>query len=193
MEMSRWNPFKFQRNQPMRSSRSQEESSDMTGMNMMPMDMMSAMMRNPFQAMQQMMREPMFGMPEAMGAGGMMDRWFGDFSPRTFVPRIDIVDAGKTLKVTAELPGMTADDIDLQVQQGSLVLTGEKRIETSSEEDGCYHTERSFGSFRRVIPLPEDLNVDKVDARFDNGVLSIDIPKRENGRAKSTRINVKTR
>lgn len=168
-------------------------------MEMMPREMMSReMMRNPMAMMRQMMSDPFFDPmssamgPMAMSRQMMPEQWFGDFSQPFFEPKVDVVDMGKSVRVTAELPGLSRDDVDVEVQEGSLILSGHKAHEESKEEEGYYRAERSYGSFRRVIPMPEDLNFDKCDARFSDGVLNITVPKRSNGKAKTSRIDVKS-
>ncbi|MFP3802689.1 Hsp20/alpha crystallin family protein, partial [Paraburkholderia sp. SIMBA_027] len=87
------------------------------------------------------------------GVSGL-DRWFGDFSSSRFQPRIDVVDDGDALRITAELPGMDRENLQTSIEDGVLVLRGEKKQDTRSEENGCYRLERSYGAFTRMIPLP---------------------------------------
>lgn len=118
-------------------------------------------------------------------------QFFGDYSPSQFVPRMDISEADNMLKVSAELPGMTADDIEINCERDRLQIRGEKRQEETEQEEGYYRTERSFGRFERTIPLPEDVDVDKAEANFKNGVLTVQIPKtgdKETGR----KLDIKT-
>lgn len=190
MEMSRWYPFRFRRQR--NGQREEHEPRSGSSMEMMPREMM----RNPMMMMRQMMADPfMDPMSRAMGpmARSMMpEQWFGDFSQPFFEPKVDVVDLGKSVRVTAELPGMSRDDVEVEVQEGSLILSGHKEHQETKDEEGYYRAERSYGSFRRVIPMPEDLNFDKCDARFSDGVLNITVPKRNNGKAKTSRIDVKS-
>jgi len=94
-----------------------------------------------------------------------------------FNPRMDLTETDTIMRVTAELPGMTADDIDVTLSAGTLTIKGEKTRETRSEEEGDYHTERYFGSFRRTIALPAEVDAKGVAATFENGVLSITMAK----------------
>ncbi len=109
--------------------------------------------------------------------------WYGDFSPASFAPTIDIADEKKHLRVTAELPGMEEKDIHLTVHDDSLSICGEKKVEETSEEDGYYRTERSYGSFERTIPLPVEVDTERAEATFKKGVLSIRLPKTATARA----------
>jgi HSP20 family molecular chaperone IbpA len=68
---------------------------------------------------------------------------------------IDVVDEGKVLRVTAELPGMARADLNVSVEDGAIVLRGEKKQDVRSEENGCYRLERAHGTFVRMIPMPE--------------------------------------
>ena len=103
--------------------------------------------------------------------------WFGDFSLPVFVPKADVVDAGDAIAISLEVPSMNKEDLQLTVEDGALVIKGEKRHASESHEDGCYRTERSYGFFQRAIPLPEDVKLDAVEASMDKGVLSVRIPK----------------
>ncbi len=105
------------------------------------------------------------------------DSWFGDFSPSLFKPTLDVADKQGQLEVTIELPGMSAEDVDIDVRDGALVIRGEKRSEETKEEDGYYRTERSFGSFERAIPLPTEVDAEATEATFEKGVLKVRLPK----------------
>lgn len=110
-------------------------------------------------------------------------QFFGDFAPRQFIPRMDISESGNMLKVSAELPGMSADDVEINVRDNRMHIRGEKREEHTEEDEGYYRTERSFGTFERTIPLPEDVDADKADATFKNGILTVKVPMIEGQRA----------
>lgn len=109
--------------------------------------------------------------------GDRVDSWFGDFSPMLFSPTLDVADKRKHLEVTVELPGMDADDVEVDVRDGALVIRGEKALEESGEEEGFYRTERSFGAFERTIPLPAEVDVERTEATFKKGVLKVKLPK----------------
>jgi HSP20 family protein len=128
------------------------------------------LLADPLRMMQAMFTEP-------IGSLDSVDRWFGDFSPSMFQPVIDVVDDDDVLRITAELPGMERQDVKITIEDGALVLRGEKKLESVKDEKGCYRTERAFGRFERVVPLPDDLDLDNADATFDKGVLTITIPK----------------
>jgi len=120
-----------------------------------------------------------------------MDRWFGDFSPRRYAPSVEVSDDDKAIKVTAELPGMSKQDVKLQIDDGMLVISGEKKNEEEKKDDGVFRTERYYGYFQRAIPLPEDVDKENVDAEFKQGVLTVRVPKLESTKARSRHIEVK--
>lgn len=105
------------------------------------------------------------------------DSWFGDFSPSVFTPTLDVADKRKHIEVSVELPGMEAEDVDVDVRDGALVIRGEKRTEESTEEEGFFRTERSFGAFERVVPLPTEVDAEHTEATFKKGVLKVRLPK----------------
>ena len=108
-----------------------------------------------------------------------------------FSPRIDVSETDDAIHVSAELPGMDQDDIEVSVTKEMLTLTGEKRTEREHKEKEARTMERSYGSFRRTIPLPEEVETDKVEATFEKGVLKIELPKSPEARRRTKRIPVK--
>ncbi|MCB0191477.1 MAG: Hsp20/alpha crystallin family protein [Anaerolineae bacterium] len=109
----------------------------------------------------------------------------GDFNPT-----IDVSETDTEFKVSAELPGLSENDIDVSVDHNILTISGEKKAETEDKRENYYRVERSYGSFRRSIELPGEMDPDQIEATFKNGVLSITMPKPEQDQAK--RITVKT-
>ena len=106
-----------------------------------------------------------------------------------FIPTVDVDETDKHIVVTAEIPGMEEKDISLTVNDHALVLQGEKREE---KKDAEHHLlERSYGHFRRVIPMPDGVDVDKVAARFKNGILTVEIPKNAKAIEKTRKVEVK--
>jgi HSP20 family protein len=93
-------------------------------------------------------------------------------------PSLDVKENEKELIVKAELPGIDEKDIDLTIHDGVLTLRGEKKGERSDDHENYHIMERSYGSFQRAIRLPETIDEDKVEARFDKGVLTVTLPKR---------------
>jgi len=108
----------------------------------------------------------------------------------TFSPQVDVVEDDKEIRVSAELPGMDADDVDISIAQGLLTISGEKREEKEDRGKNYYRMERSYGSFRRAIPLPVEVDENKAEAIFKKGVLTITLPKTAESQAKK-RISIK--
>ncbi|AHD03720.1 Hsp20/alpha crystallin family protein [Leisingera methylohalidivorans] len=115
-----------------------------------------------------------------------------EFSWKT--PALDVADKEDEVKLCAELPGLSEDDIDLRVSDGMLTLRGEKKEDREEgEKDGDYYlSERRFGSFKRSIRIPEDIDRDKISATFKNGVLTVHLPKKPEARKSSKKVEVKT-
>jgi HSP20 family molecular chaperone IbpA len=172
MAIGSWMPFRRgEQNMPARRGNGSERGGGMTRMQ----DEMNRMM------------EQFFGNSLM---GGMPSQFFGDFSSQQFVPRMDISESGNMLKVSAELPGMSADDVEISVRNNRMHIRGEKRHEETQEDEGYYRAERSFGAFERTIPLPEDVDADKADASFKNGVLTVQVPMIE-GKMAGKKVEIK--
>lgn len=106
-------------------------------------------------------------------------------------PRVDLKETDGALEVQAELPGVAEPDIEVQLADGVLTIKGEKKQEREEKEKGWYLMERSFGSFLRQIPLPVEVDEDRVEAKFDKGVLHVTLPKSAKAEAKTKKIAVK--
>jgi HSP20 family protein len=104
-------------------------------------------------------------------------------------PSVEISDNDKEIKVTAEVPGMEEKDIEVLLDDGVLTLRGEKRSET--EDKDRQFSERYYGRFERRIPLGYDIEEDRIDARFRNGVLSVTLPKTAKAQSQAKRIAIK--
>jgi HSP20 family protein len=94
-----------------------------------------------------------------------------------WIPRVDVYEQDGAIMVEAELPGVKKEDIEVAIEDGELVIRGERKSERRTEEQGYYRMERSYGRFYRRLPLPDDVNPDQIEARFDNGVLNLRIPR----------------
>lgn len=108
-----------------------------------------------------------------------------------FSPRVDVSETEKEIKVIAELPGMDEKDIQLGLEKDSLVISGEKKAESEEKGKNYHHVERSFGSFTRVIPMPAEIEADKVEAEFKKGVLTVTLPKPASTVKQTHKINIK--
>jgi len=106
-------------------------------------------------------------------------------------PRVNLSENEKELVVSAELPGMYEKNIDVSVSNDVLSIRGEKTEEKEEKEQDYHRVERRFGTFQRDIPLPAEVESDKVDATFKNGVLTIHLPKSPQAQTDVRKIQVK--
>lgn len=109
-------------------------------------------------------------------------------------PAIDFVDKGKTVELKAELPGMDENDIEVHLTDRLLTISGEKKEEhTEGEKDSDYYlSERRYGSFKRSISIPEEVDTNKVAASFKKGILTVTLPKDPKALKKAKKIEVKS-
>jgi HSP20 family protein len=121
---------------------------------------------------------------EYFGRGG----WHEDGNDRLLAPALDITEDEHAFAVTAELPGLRKEDVQIQFEDGVLAISGEKRHESETKDKSWHRMERRYGSFYRAITLPRGVEVDKVDATFENGVLRVTIPKAEAAKPKAIKI-----
>lgn len=112
----------------------------------------------------------------------LMPRFESEFDPfaaelgkSMWAPQIEVTENNGQLTVRADLPGLKKEDVDVELTDDSLVISGERKQESKEEREGYYHSERSYGSFYRSIPLPEGADRDKATASFQNGVLEVTI------------------
>lgn len=128
----------------------------------------------------------------------IFDQAFNDFvSPltsseevgeRAWIPAVDVLESEGTLTVTAELPGMRKEDVDITLEDGVLKISGERRFEKDDERENYRRIERAYGRFSRAFTLPRHVDRSRVEARFDNGLLRIVLPKSEDARARKIDI-----
>lgn len=109
-----------------------------------------------------------------------------------FAPRIDMRETDKALEITAELPGVDEKDIDVTVTNDVMTIKGEKKSETEKKDTDFHMVERSYGMFQRSLALPYEVDADKVEAKFENGVLKVSMPKPPEIEAKTRKIAVKS-
>ncbi len=126
-----------------------------------------------------------------------MDRLFGDFSlgggfapgrelsrladleTSTWLPQVEVFERNGKLTIRADLPGLSKDDIDVDITNDGVVIRGERTQQKEENEEGYYRSERSYGSFYRQIPLPSGVNPEEANATFRDGVLEITMPAAE--------------
>jgi HSP20 family protein len=98
---------------------------------------------------------------------------------RRWMPAMDLVESGEHYVLRADLPGMSEEDVSIEFEDGTLTLSGERKVEHEDEKEGFHRVERSFGAFSRSLTLPQGIDPEAVTASFDRGVLEIRIPKPE--------------
>ncbi len=111
---------------------------------------------------------------------------------RGWVPTIDMYEKEDRFVIKAELPGMKKEEIDISVTEHSLTIKGERKAERETREGNYYLSERTYGRFFRTISLPPNVDAEKVEATYNNGVLEIGIPKIPESQAKKVEIGEKT-
>lgn len=114
-----------------------------------------------------------FGMPSVFGRG---DSFRGD--ALMLRPKVDIHEQDDAYRISVEVPGVSEQDLKLTLEGDNLIISGEKSREDTEEKKGRVHrVERSYGSFQRVLTLPQDVNPEDIDADFKNGVLTVTLPR----------------
>jgi HSP20 family protein len=129
-----------------------------------------------------------------------MDRWFGGFGMGTqgegaggaqrWAPRVDMWQENDQIVVRADVPGVEPEDLEVYCTDDSLILRGECRTSDEGEEHGYHRRERRYGRFERVLPLPAEVDRQKVQASFRNGVLEVRMPAPENSQQRMQRIPI---
>jgi len=114
----------------------------------------------------------------------------GEVSTRTWAPPVDIYENGDNLVLKAELPGFNPDDVEIRVEDNTLYLKGERKFEKDVKEQSYHRVERSYGTFTRTFSLPNSIDADKVAANYKDGVLTLTMPKKEEAKPKTIKINV---
>jgi HSP20 family protein len=122
-----------------------------------------------------------FDTPTQGGNGGTMRRW---------MPAMDLVETAEHFVLRADLPGMSEEDVNIEVEDRVLTVSGERKAEHTEEKDGYHRVERAFGAFSRSLTLPEGIDAEAVTASFDKGVLEVRIPKPEERKPRKISIGV---
>ncbi len=115
----------------------------------------------------------------------------GDVAERqSWTPSIDVIETDDAIKLKAELAGMDPSDISIEVQDNVLTVSGERRFEEEVKEDKYYRIERRYGSFSRSLALPQTVDESRIEARYDNGVLEVSVPKADVAKPKKITVSV---
>ncbi len=113
-----------------------------------------------------------------------------DLGSRTWAPPVDIFETDHDVVIKAELPSVDPKDVQVRVEDGTLYLKGERKLQNEVKEENYHRVERAYGSFTRSFALPSSVSADKAKAEYKDGVLTLTMPKREEAKPKTIQINV---
>lgn len=121
------------------------------------------------------------------------DSWKGtanveSFSSRTWLPAVDVKETDEALTLSAELPGIKKEDVEVSIENHVLTLSGERKFEKDVQKENFHRIERAYGSFSRSFTLPTNVKTDKVEARFEDGLLIITLGKAEEAKPRKVEI-----
>ena len=126
-----------------------------------------------------------------------MNRLFDNLAPAReegmrmgFVPPAEMEETDNAIHLKLEVPGIEAKDLDVQVTRDAVMISGERKSETKTEEKGATRTEFRYGKFNRVIPLPAQVQNTNVEAEYKDGILNLTIPKAEEEKNKVFKVNL---
>jgi HSP20 family protein len=122
------------------------------------------------------------GQPRGLQQSGLRNLW---------APQVEVFERANDLVIRADLPGLTREDVDVEVDEDALIIRGERHSDVDDERDGFYRSERSYGSFYRAIPLPDNVDASACNATFRDGVLEVTLPKPPQQQSRARRIDVK--
>ena len=111
-------------------------------------------------------------------------------SVRRWIPPMDLVETPEEFVLRADLPGLSEDDVNIELEDNVLTISGERKAEHEERKEGYYRVERAHGSFQRSLTLPEGVDADAVRASFDKGVLEVRVPKPEARKPRKVAISV---
>ncbi len=146
---------------------------------------MSLVRYNPWQEMSHLQRQLNRLFDDAL----IPETW-SDFSNLSKIPAAELTENDNSLNLKLEVPGMTAQDLDIQVSADRVSISGERKSETKSEENGSTRSEFRYGKFSRVIPLPSKVQNTNVTAEFQDGILNLTLPKAEEEKNKVVKVNL---
>ena len=111
-------------------------------------------------------------------------------SKTNWSPPVDVKETDDSFTLTADIPGLTKKEVNVNVSDGIVSISGERKFENEKENDNYHYRERQYGSFLRTFNLPETVNEEKITANFKNGILSIELPKQEVALPKERQIKI---
>jgi len=139
---------------------------------------------NPFTELESMQRHINRLFEERKGKEGYRDEL------SAFAPLVDIYETKDTINMDVELPGLAKEDVTLRIEDDTLIIAGERKDETQSQGKNYHRVERVYGRFSRSFSLPTNIDKDKVNASFKNGILKVSLPKKEEAKPKQIKIKV---
>ncbi len=111
-----------------------------------------------------------------------------DMISSTWAPSVDIYETENAIIMNAEVPGIDEEDIEIKIEDNTLTINGERKLEKETSEENYHRIERSYGSFYRSFTIPRQIDQDKINAEHDNGVLRITMPKKPESKPKTVRV-----
>ncbi len=130
-------------------------------------------------------------LPVSTAFEDMMNRLFAEpAGTRPWTPAVDIAETDNELVLKADVPGVKLEDINIEVENGTLSLSGNRSYSTEENKGGYHRQERFYGSFHRAFVLPETVDLEKVAAGYENGVLTITMPKKEIAKPRTIKVGV---
>ena len=152
--------------------------------------------------MRNMIRWQPINRPATWNTG--LDRLFSEFMGRSlqqmeeetaacaWTPSVNILEKENSIVITADLPGLKAEDVEVTVDKGVLTLKGERTLEEATEGETYHRVERSYGCFERSFSIPESVDSKKIEARFVNGEMIVTLPKRAESKPRSVKVEIAT-
>lgn len=119
-----------------------------------------------------------------------VNRLLSQPAARPWAPAVDIFETENELVLKADLPGIELKDVDIQIENGTLSLRGERKFQNESKDGGFHRVERGYGSFARYFALPETVDPEKVKAEYKNGVLTVTLPKKEIAKPRQIKVDI---
>jgi HSP20 family protein len=139
----------------------------------------------PFQEIDTLQREMNRLFDDVLTPSGRLNN-----SGSTFMPAAELKETEEAVHLKLEVPGLEAKDLNVEVTADSVSISGERQTETKTEEKGMFRSEFRYGKFQRVIPLPAQIDNQKVQAEYKDGILSLTLPKMEDERRKVVKVNL---
>ncbi len=142
-------------------------------------------------------RTDMMPLPGFPAFGDLWDNFFnlaragGDMDNYRWTPRVNVEENDDGFELTAEVPGMKKDEINIDIKDRTLTIRGERKLEEEKKDKNYHVCELCYGEFTRTFTLPENVDVDKINANYEQGILQLVIPKKEVAKPKEIKVAVK--